>query len=321
MRAARPAVGILLLIPLSFAAAVYFGSVSFSAQEWSQLLQGQAPDTMRDILLQLRLPRAIAAFACGGLLALAGALLQALLRNPLADPYLLGVSGGASVGALSGMLLGMSTVATHGLSLLGASAAGLALLLFSCGPGGWQVHRVILSGVAIGAACGALVALILSLAPSGELHGMLFWLMGDLSTADNAWPAWIVFVLVLTLAQSLANALDAMVLGELKAASLGMPVRRTQFLAFAAATVATVAAVMLAGAIGFVGLVVPHLLRLAGINEHRLLLPLSAAGGGVLLVLADTASRSMAAPLEFPVGVMTALLGVPILLLLLARTR
>ena len=321
MRGLRPAVGIALLIPLSFAAAIYFGAVSFSTQEWSQFLHGEPPDVMHDILWQLRLPRASAAFACGALLALAGCLLQVLLRNPLADPYLLGVSGGASVGALSGMLLGLSSPSIHGLSFFGASAAAFALLLFSSGPAGWQVHRVILTGVAIGAGCGALVALILSLAPSAQLHSMLFWLMGDLSAIENTWPAWIVLALVFMLAQPLAAALDALNLGELKAASLGVAVRRTQFFAFLAATLATVAAVMMAGAIGFVGLAVPHLLRLCGIHAHRALLPLSAAGGGVLLTLADTAARSIAAPLEFPVGVMTALLGVPILLLLLARTR
>lgn len=321
MKRSRPVLGIALLVPFSFAIAIYFGAVSFSAREWSQLLSAQGAETMRIIVWDLRLPRAAVAFVCGGLLALAGALLQILLRNPLADPYLLGVSGGASVGALGGMLLGWSTAATHALSFVGAGAAGLALFLFSAGLSGWQIHRVILTGVAIGAGCGALVALILSLAPSSQLHGMLFWLMGDLSAAENSWPIWIVFVFLLVLGQHLAPALDGLVLGELKAASLGIAVRRTQLLAFVAAIIATVVAVMLAGAIGFIGLVVPHLLRLSGVHEHRLLLPMSAAGGGVLLTLADTVARSIATPLEFPAGVMTALLGVPVLLFLLARVR
>lgn len=321
MNSRRALAGLVLLVPLSFLAALYFGSVSFSTQEWGQLLRGEGEDSMRAILWELRAPRAFAAFACGALLALSGALMQVLLRNPLADPYLLGVSGGASVGALLGMLLGFSAWIVHSLAFTGAAAASLALFLFAANLSGWQIHRLILGGVAIAAGCGAIVALILSLAPNTQVQGMLFWLMGDLSGARHIWPAWLALGAVFLLAQPLAAALDALNLGELKAASLGVAVRRTQLLAFLAATLAAVAAVMLAGAIGFIGLVVPHLLRLVGVHRHRLLLPLSAMTGGALLTLADTAARSLSAPLEFPVGVMTAFIGVPALLFLLARTR
>ena len=321
MKRSRLAALILLSVPLSFAAAVYLGSVTFSTEEWRLALRGDAGEAMREILWHLRAPRAASAFACGALLALAGALLQVLLRNPLADPYILGVSGGASVGALGGMWFGVSAWALHGLAFGGAAITGLALLAFSASLSGWQIHRVMLTGVAIAAGCSAIVALILSLAPSGQLHGMLFWLMGDLSFSTNAWPAYAVLFALLALSQWLALSLDALNLGDLKAASLGIAVRRTQTLAFLAATVATVAAVLLAGAVGFVGLVVPHLLRLGGISEHRWLLPLSAAAGGALLVLADTVARSIAAPLELPVGAMTALIGVPVLLALLAKAR
>lgn len=313
--------GIALLAPLSLVAAIALGSVSFSGAEWRALFGGTGDEAMREILWELRAPRAAAAFACGALLAIAGALLQVLLRNPLADPYLLGVSGGASVGALCGMLLGLSAWAIHGFAFLGGAAAALALVLFAASLSGWQIHRVLLVGVALSAGCGALVALILSVAPQLQLQGMLYWLMGDLSGQTRGWPLWIVLLFVLAIGNALSTSLDALSLGELKAASLGVPVRRTQSLAFLAATVASVAVVMTAGAIGFIGLVVPHLLRLAGVNEHRLLLPLSAAAGGTLLALADTAARTIAAPVEFPVGVMTAMIGVPILIGLLARTR
>ena len=312
----------LALAPISFCAALYFGSVPIDPADWPHLLAGDATDpVVREIVWGLRAPRAAAAFACGGLLALAGALMQVLLRNPLADPYILGVSGGASVGALTAMLFGLSSWMVHGSAFVGAAAAAAALLLFSVRLTGWQMHRVMLTGVALAAGFAAIVALILSLAPAGQLHGMLFWLMGDLSGVNHVWPSWVALAGVLALAQTLARRLDALTLGTLKAASLGVPVGATQAWAFLAATVATVVAVLLAGAIGFVGLVVPHLLRLAGISSHRLLLPLCALAGGVLLTLADTFARTVAAPLEFPVGAMTALIGVPVLLFLLAKTR
>lgn len=320
MRLSVPLV-VLALVPLAFGAALYFGSVPIGAQEWSRLLAGEGDPAVREIVWGLRAPRAAVAFACGGLLALAGALMQVLLRNPLADPYILGVSGGASVGALGAMLLGGSGWAVSGSAFVGAAGAAAALLVFSLRLTGWQMHRVMLTGVALAAGFAAIVALMLSLAPAAQLHGMLFWLMGDLSVATHVWPAWLALCSALILSMALARRLDALSLGTLKAASLGVPVGATQALAFLAATVATVAAVLSAGAIGFVGLVVPHLLRLAGISAHRLLLPLTVLAGGSLLALADTFARSAAAPLEFPVGAVTALLGVPVLLYLLARTR
>lgn len=306
-------------MPLAFGAALYFGSVSIDWSDWLALLRGEADPLVADIVWELRAPRAATAFAVGALLALSGALLQVLLRNPLADPYILGVSGGAAVGALTAMLFGLSGWLMQGSALLGASVAAGALLFFSLRLTGWQVHRVLLTGVALGAGCAALVALILTIAPAGQLHSMLFWLMGDLSGSIRPWPVWLSLLIVAGVAQTIATRLDALSLGTLKAASLGVPVTATQCLAFAAATAATVAAVLTAGAVGFVGLVAPHLLRLGGINAHAALLPLSALCGGVLLTLADTAARSLAAPLEFPVGAMTALVGVPLLLYLLAR--
>lgn len=320
MRLSVPLV-VSLLVPISFGAALYFGSVSIDAGAWRQLLGGRGDTAVVEIVWGLRAPRALAAFACGGLLALAGALMQVLLRNPLADPYILGVSGGAAVGALGAMLFGLSAWAVNGAAFLGAGAATLALLAFSVRLTGWQIHRVMLTGVALASGCAAVIALILTLAPAGRLHGMLFWLMGDLSAATDPWPAWIALAGVLALSLALSERLDKLALGTLKAASLGVPIALTQTLAFLAATGATVVAVLLAGAVGFVGLVVPHLLRLAGVSRHRALLPLCTAAGGVLLTLADTVARSAAAPLEFPVGAMTAIVGVPVLLVLLARSR
>ena len=307
--------------PLAICAALAFGSVSLPLAEWLRALAGGGDDTTREIVWGLRAPRALAGFAVGALLALAGALLQVLLRNPLADPYILGVSGGAAVGALAAMLAGLAGALVHAFAFAGACTAAAALLAFSMRFTGWNVHRVLLAGVGIAAGAGAAVSLILTLAPAGQVHGMLFWLMGDLSGAEHPLAGWIVLAVALALALGLARDLDGLALGPLKAQSLGVAVGRTQALAFLAATGATVAAVLLAGSVGFVGLVVPHLLRLAGFTAHRALLPLAALAGGTLVVIADTLARAVAAPLEFPVGALTALIGVPVLLLLLARSR
>jgi iron complex transport system permease protein len=192
---------------------------------------------------------------------------------------------------------------------------------FSLGRSGWNPYRVLLTGVALASGFGAMVGLILAVAPSSQVQGMLFWLLGDLSPAGDPTVALAVLAACAVLAFSQSAALDVLILGEDKARSLGVAVTRLQAIAFGCATLATVAAVLLGGAIGFVGLVVPHLLRLSGVHRHRALLPLAACLGGSLLALADTLARTVAAPAELPVGVLTAAIGVPVLLLLLARLR
>ncbi len=312
---------VVALVPITLALAVAQGSVDMSAGQLAQALAGRGDDVLREIVWDVRLPRALAAFACGALLALAGALLQVLLRNPLADPYILGVSGGASVGALLALVLGLAAGALHAFALAGAALAAGAVFAFSRGRGGWNPYRVLLSGVALSAGFGAIVGLLLSLAPAAQVQGMLFWLLGDLSPAGDPTPALAVLAACTAAAWWSAPALDVILLGRDKAASLGVDVTRLQSISFACATVATVAAVLLGGAIGFVGLVVPHLLRLAGIRAHRLLVPLTVCAGGSLLVVADLLARTLTAPSELPVGVITALIGVPALLFLLARLR
>jgi len=312
---------VVALVPASLALAMAFGSVDLSAAQLGDALLGRGDEVAREIVWGVRAPRALAGFACGGLLALAGALLQALLRNPLADPYILGVSGGASVGALGALLLGASLAGLHFAALAGAAVAAGAVFAFSLGRAGWNPYRVLLTGVALSSGFGATVGLMLSLAPSSQVQGMLFWLLGDLSPAGDPTPALVALAACATLAFSQSAALDVLILGEDKARSLGVPVTRLQSIAFACATLATVAAVLLGGSIGFVGLVVPHLLRLCGIHRHAALLPLAVCLGGSLLALADTLARTALAPTELPVGVVTALIGVPVLLFLLARSR
>jgi iron complex transport system permease protein len=265
------------------------------------------------------LPRVLAAFACGGLLALAGALLQILLRNPLADPYILGVSGGAAVGALVAMLLGWGLILTNLTSLAGALAAIAIVFGLSFRAGDWNLYRLLLTGVVLSAGCTALTTLILTLAPASDVKGMLFWLMGDVSRAEELLPAWATLIIVSAMSMVFSGSLNVLSLGQMKAKTLGVAVLPLQVGIYFGASLATVAALMLAGAIGFVGLIVPHAVRLLGISDLRWLLPLSVLLGGGFLTLADTLARTLWAPQQLPVGVLTALLGVPMLLLLLSR--
>lgn len=312
---------VVLLVPASLVLAVAYGSVDLTVAQLVDALSGRGDEVVREIVWGVRAPRALAGFSCGALLALAGALLQVLLRNPLADPTILGVSGGAAAGALAAMLLGAAAAVLNIAALAGASIAAAAVFAFSLSRSGWNPYRVLLTGVALASGFGALVGLMLSLAPSAQIQGMLFWLLGDLSPSGDPTAALVVLAACAALAFSQSAALDVLILGEDKARSLGVAVTRLQSIAFGCATVATVAAVLLGGAIGFVGLVVPHLLRLAGVHRHAALLPLTACLGGSLLTLADTLARTVAAPAELPVGVITALVGMPALLVLLARLR
>jgi iron complex transport system permease protein len=290
----------------------------------------------QDIIWQLRLPRALAAFAVGGLLALSGGLLQLLLRNPLADPYVLGVSGGAAAGALGMLLLAPAAPLLWGFQwnvqlgalagamlatgLLFGLARGALLRLGRRGGEGGGV-RLILTGVMLASGFGALLTLILSLAPDATLRGMVFWLMGDLENAQWQGVAWA--VLILSFVWTLFNAarLNVLAHGDAAAQLLGVRVVRLRAEALLVASLATAAAVAVAGTIGFIGLVVPHALRLMIGNDQRLLLPASALAGGIALTLADLLARTVAAPVQLPVGVITALVGVPVFLTLLGRGR
>lgn len=271
------------------------------------------------VVLELRLPRATLALSCGALLAIAGALLQALLRNPLADPYVLGVSGGAGAGAMLAMLVGAGAAGLAAAGLAGA-AFSLALILAIGYRTGFLPARLLLAGVILAAAWGAVTTLLLALAPDAPLRGMVFWLMGDLAgaTPGAIMPAGALVALVAAL--PFARPLDALARGDLAAASLGVAVTpvRTAVLCICAAATATV--VVSAGSIGFVGLVTPHLVRLSGVRRHVWLLPASALAGSALLLLADLAARTLVAPRQLPVGAITALVGAPLFLLLLVRS-
>lgn len=305
----------------SLAGALLLGSLDFGiAEVWDATMHAR-PGVVWDVVWHLRAPRAFAAFACGGLLALAGALLQVLLRNPLADPYVLGISSGASLGALAAIALGLSALSVNAAAFSGALAAIVLLFALSYRSGGWNMYRVLLTGVVLSAGLAALISLTLLLAPQAQVKGMLYWLMGDLSHADSPLAAWVVLACVFSVSSYLAVKLDLLALGEVKSRSLGLHVGALQAAVFVCAALATVAAVMLGGAVGFVGLMVPHAVRLMGVTRHRSLLPLAVILGGAFLTAADTAARMLWAPQQLPVGVLTALLGVPVMLVLLGRVR
>ena len=310
---------ILVLLALtSFWAALAAGSIPVATADiLSALLGNDTPSA--DIIRELRLPRALAGFACGGLLALAGALMQVLLRNPLADPYILGISGGAGVGALFAIMLGLPAFGIDGLAFVGALGAMVLVFGLAHGDGSWTQTRLLLTGVIVAAGCGALISLMLAIAPEDRLRGMLFWLTGDLGQAASAWPPMLALAVALVLAMPFARELNLLARGLLQAQALGVAVNRLRYAVFLLASLATAASVTTAGSIGFIGLVVPHLVRLVTGNDQRLLLPASALAGGALLMLADTLARSLIAPQQLPVGVLTALIGVPVFLFLLAR--
>jgi iron complex transport system permease protein len=305
--------------PLSMFAALLNGSVDLSAAQVVDALVNGTPGAAHDIVWQLRAPRVLAGFACGALLALAGTLLQVLLRNPLADPYVLGISGGAAFGALLALSLGWVLAAVNAAAFAGALAATALVYALAFRAGDWNPLRLLLTGVMLSAGFAALVSLTLVIAPQTALRGMLFWLMGDLSQPDYIGPAWAVLLLAACYALTQARRLDVLGLGLLKAASLGVAVGRLHIATYLCAAAATTAAVVLGGTIGFVGLVVPQAARLLGVTEHRWLLPIALLAGGSFLTLSDLLARVLIAPQQLPVGVLTALLGVPSMLILLSR--
>ena len=300
------------------------GSMAVTPGDILGALVGDGDGLAIEVVRGLRLPRALAAFACGGLLALAGALMQVLLRNPLADPYVLGISGGAAVGALSAMLAGLALAWINLFAFAGAFAVMLLVFGLAHGDSSWTRARLLLTGVIVASGCSAVVALVLSIAPEARLRGMLFWLMGDAGNASTPWPALLVLAIGLAVALPFARELNVLARGDAVAHALGVSVQRVKYGVYFLAALFTAVAVTTAGSIGFIGLVVPHLVRL-GLsrlgwgNDQRLLLPASALAGGSLLALADTLARTVVAPQQLPVGVLTALLGVPVFLFLLGH--
>jgi iron complex transport system permease protein len=279
--------------------------------------------TRSDIVWSLRAPRAVLAFLVGGSLGVAGAGLQALVRNPLADPFLLGLSGGAGLGAVLALATHLSGPWALPLAAFAGALGALALVyrMGLVGGAALDPRILLLGGVAVGAFAAAITTAVVSLADAAELRNAFLWLWGGLSAAS--WDTVLVLAvyapLPLAVLFAAARPLDLLALGEESARYLGADVERVKRRVYLAASLLTAAAVAVSGVIGFVGLVVPHIARLAWGHRHRALLPAAFIGGGALLVLADTLARTVVAPRELPVGVVTALIGVPIFALLLRR--
>jgi len=313
-------ISLVVMSILSITIAILVGSVSLSISDVYQAIFHSSQNS-QSLILQLRFERALSAFVTGGLLAMTGALMQVLVRNPLADPYILGVSGGASVAALIAILMGLPLIVLTTSAFVGAIFA--MLLVFSLSRGvknsNWNPTRLLLTGVVLASGWAAIISFILTFSPNNKLHSMLFWLMGDLSYSHTPLLGFIVLLLALILSLFLARSLNVLIRGEQFAQTLGVNTQRLQWKLLLLASLCTAMAVTQAGSIGFIGLIVPHLIRLTGTHDHRILLPASVLCGGSLLTLADTLSRSLFSPIQIPVGIVTALIGIPIFLYLLQR--
>ncbi|NLG76589.1 MAG: iron ABC transporter permease [Xanthomonadaceae bacterium] len=297
---------------------VAIGSVDLP---WRELAGAFSADDglARTLIYDLRLPRALSAFGAGSTLALAGVLMQVLLRNPLADPFVMGVSGGAAVAALSAILLGLTGFAVSMSATLGALMATLLVFALAHDEGSWTPVRLLLTGIVVAAGTGAIVTMLLALGEDTELRGMLFWLMGDLSLATQPMLLLVTASLAVLVGLPLARHLNLLARGEIQARVLGAPVDLLRIGIFIGSSILTAVAVTSAGTIGFVGLVTPHLVRLLLGADHRVVLPAAALLGGTLVMLADLCARTLFAPRQLPVGALTALIGVPLFLILMKR--
>ena len=305
---------------------VRFDSVPLTTAEMLDVLGGGGEEWQREIVWQFRFPRALLGARVGGGLALAGATFQALLRNPLAEPYILGISGGASVGAVTLLALGLASATSWALPLAAFAGALLAIaLVFRVATASGRtmdVRVLLLAGVVIGAFFSACIAFILSVSEARTVQSAVLWIMGSLAGA--AWRDVVVTAVytipAALLLLGLARPLNLISVGEETALYLGADVERVKRLALGVAALLTAAGVAVAGVIGFVGLVVPHAVRLLVGSDHRALLPLSFLGGAAFLSLADLIAKLALSPTEIPVGVITAFVGVPLFLILLRRS-
>ena len=305
--------------------AVRFGAVTLTRAEFFGAVSGSGAESDRFIVIGLRAPRALMASLVGGGLAVAGATFQALLKNPLAEPYILGISGGAALGAVMALAGGWVAVTSFALPLAAFAGAAVAIgLVFGVALSGthrMDVRVLLLAGVVVGAFFQACVALVLTLADATTIRSALLWMMGSIDGASwrgvtivGAYTIPLLLVLV-----SLARPLNLMAIGEETAMYLGADVERVKRLAYGSASLVAAAGVAFVGVIGFVGLVIPHGVRLVAGGDHRLLLPLSFLAGAGFLTIADLVARTVLAPAEIPVGIVTALVGVPFFLLLVKK--
>lgn len=321
---------ITVLLPISFAIGVTFGATQVPLMD--MLLPGSGESRARLILEQIRLPRAMLAALVGAMLGICGAATQGLFRNPLADPSLIGVTAGASAGAAVMILFAAEIVSLQSLlgvsivslgAFLGGAAAVTLVYSIATGREGTSVATMLLAGIAISAISGGLTSLVEFFADNEMLRRISLWRMGGLDGANysRVMMGVVVALLIVGLLPRFSTALNALLLGESEARHLGISVQKTKVSIVLLVALGVATSVALAGSIVFVGLIVPHIVRLLIGPDHRYLLPMSAVGGAVLLLLADLVSRTIFAPIELPVGLVTAFLGAPFFISLLRQRQ
>lgn len=319
----------LLLLLLLFAAMLLGISMGSSGNGINEVLQSlwgaSQTDSMLDtIIWRIRLPRAILAAFVGATLSLGGLVFQALLRNPLAEPYILGISGGSAIGAIIGILMGLSRFPGVSLTAFAGSTASLLLILvMSSGQTILKKDSLLLSGVMVNAFCSAFIMFLISLTQDSRLHNIMFWLMGDLSMAGIE-QAWILAAMVLPcfiLIFWLSNTMNLLLLGKEMAQTMGVNIKAVTVTLLVSTSFMVSATVSQCGLLGFVGLVIPHLLRLLLGPDHRVLVPSCIFGGGAYMVFCDLLARTLPNQGEMPAGVITAMIGAPLFIFLLKRSR
>lgn len=287
-------------------------------------LNGNDTALIGDIIWRLRLPRVLLAALVGAALSLGGMVFQALLRNPLAEPYILGVSGGSAIGAIIGILVGLARFPGVWLTAFAGSMATLAVLFaMASGRSMLKANTLLLSGVMVNAFCAAVIMFLVSMAQDNRLHNIIFWLMGDLAAAtiDKVLALFLTVLPCFIVVFISANTMNLMAFGSDLARSMGVHIQRTTGLLLVVTSLMVSATVSYCGLIGFVGLVTPHLLRLILGPDHRVLAPACILGGAVFMVVCDLLARVLSAQGEIPVGVITALVGAPLFIVLLRRSN
>jgi len=312
-----------MLLLFTFIFSLMFGGSKVPFREiMAALLHPHQAGTVRTIIWQIRIPRIVLGFLVGAGLASCGVVFQGMLRNPLAEPYTLGVSGGAALGATLGIVLGLGGYWTPAMAFLG-SLFSIVMIYFIVSRRRFSISSLILGGIILSFIFSSLVLLIFSLVRAERVQGAIFWLMGDLSSLQPALLKVIAFIIPagILVFFLFGREIDLLTLGEERAAHLGLEAEGVKKMLFLVASLITGAAVAATGIIGFVGLIVPHFLRRFTGPNHRLLIPAAALGGAVFLALSDTLARAIVAPLELPVGVITGILGGFFFLTFLLRAK
>jgi iron complex transport system permease protein len=312
--------GLIFISSTAILTGLVSGSVNIDIQQlWYLLTESNSPG-LSTLIMELRLPRVLSAFAVGGLLSVSGVLMQVLLRNPLAEPYILGSSGGAAVAALLAMSFGLGAFWVDTAAFTGALCATFLVFGIASSSGNWGPSQLILTGVVLASGFSAVTTMILAISSEQNIRGMLFWMMGDLSFAYSPQHLLWLLIIIVLITMAAARYLDILSRGELQASILGIRVNTFRIAIFSITALATALSVTAVGVIGFIGLVVPHTVRLIVGNKHRFVVPASAMLGGSLLVISDTLARTILAPRQLPVGAITALIGVPLFLILMQKS-